>query len=74
MAEVYSLVLALPPRSPVMALPSEMVCDGVSWTSIPKSQYAYGERSLFNSTSILSEAHMPLKHLSAFPVIWDKSH
>jgi hypothetical protein len=65
MAEVYSLVEALPPRSPVMVLPSAIVLRAILvlifWRK-KKKDVAYRESCPFNLVGMFIEIHVPLKY------------
>lgn len=59
-AAVYSLVEALPPRSPVMLLPSAIVCEyDLTNIHVCTDYWTYREGSLFNFICMPSQVHMP---------------
>lgn len=65
MAVVYSFVDALPPRSPVMDLPSAIVCHKCE-SSVSHDQVAdtYGESSVLDLVGVVVEVHVPVHSIS----------
>lgn len=63
MAWVYCLVLALPPKSPVMALPSAIVyCVSADPHSTYRLTITYAQSSLLNPVGVIIKVHMPQHH------------
>ena len=64
MAPVYSFVDALPPRSPVIDLPSAMVCilfaKSAARNSVNRKRDTYRERRLLDLVGVLVKVHVPV--------------
>ncbi len=66
MASVYSFVEALPPKSPVMCLPSAMVWEcvktlGNSIIRFELDAETHAEGSLFDVVSHIVQVHVPVR-------------
>ena len=71
MAVVYSFVDALPPKSPVIDLPSAMVytfhAKSVYNSALIEASPTYGKRRILDLVGVLVETHVPEPPLSCLP-------